>query len=151
MKVGLISSSGGHWEELMCLSKLDEKYEVFYVTEKGGQSQETTVSPIYEVNQINRHEKKFLNNFLKLVINAWGILKEEKPDVVITTGALMSYPFCLLTKIKGGKVIYIESFARVHNKSLTGRLVYPFADLFLVQWEEMKCIYPKAEFLGSIF
>ena len=38
-----------------------------------------------------------------------------------------------------------------NNRSLTGRLVYPFADLFLVQWESLLELYPKAKYVGGIF
>ena len=54
-------------------------------------------------------------------------------------------------KLRGGKVIYIESFARVHDASLTGKLVYRFADLFIVQWETMIDVYPRAKYVGGIF
>lgn len=79
------------------------------------------------------------------------ILKKEKPDFVITTGALIAFPFCIFAKLRGTKIIYIESFARVNNQSLTGKLVYPFADLFLVQWEPLLKFYPKAKYVGGIF
>ena len=76
---------------------------------------------------------------------------KEKPDVVITTGALVAFPICLIAKIFGKHIIYIESFARVNSRSLTGRLLYPISDLFLVQWEEMLKFYPKAKYVGGIF
>jgi UDP-N-acetylglucosamine:LPS N-acetylglucosamine transferase len=88
---------------------------------------------------------------VKLMFQAWRIMKREKPDYLITTGALITYPFCLVAKWKKVKVIYIESFARMDEPSLTGRLVYPIADLFLVQWEEMIKYYPKAIFAGGVF
>ena len=75
----------------------------------------------------------------------------EKPKVVVTTGALISFPFCLYGKLIGAKVVYIETFARVNDRSLTGRLVYPIADLFLVQWESLLEFYPKAKYVGGIF
>ena len=75
----------------------------------------------------------------------------EKPDFVVTTGALISFPFCVYAKLMGAKVIYIETFARVKDRSLTGRLVYPIADLFLVQWESLLQFYPKAKYVGGIF
>ena len=49
------------------------------------------------------------------------------------------------------KIIYIESFARVDNASLTGKLFYKIADVFIVQWEELLKIYPKAIYGGGIF
>ncbi len=151
MKICFISSSGGHWEELMCLKGLADKYDSFFVTEEGGQSVDSKLDRIYTCPQINRREKGFAGHFLKLFSAARRVLRTEKPDVVITTGALIAFPFCLLAKLSGKKVIYIESFARVHNRSLTGRLVYPFADLFLVQWESMLACYPKAKYVGGIF
>lgn len=135
----------------MCLLPLAEGQDACFVTEAGGQAADGRLSNVYTLPQINRKEKTFLLHFCKLFADAWRILGKEQPDVVITTGALIAYPFCLLAKLGGRKVIYIESFARVHNRSLTGRLVYPFADLFLVQWESMLKCYPKAKYVGGIF
>lgn len=151
MKIGFVSSSGGHWEELLCLKELAAEHDSFYVTEKGEQSDHCGIRALYTVPQINRQERGFLFHFLRLFFTAWRILKTEKPDVLITTGALASYPFCLLGHWRGAKIVYIESFARIHNASLTGHLVYRFADLFLVQWKPMLEVYPKAEYIGCIF
>lgn len=150
-KLGFISSSGGHWEELMCLKEIANENDSFYITEEGGQIHDSKIENAYTAPQINRHEKGFVLHFLKLFSFARKILKAEKPDAIITTGALVAYPFCLMAKIMKIKVIYIESFARVNNASLTGKLVYPFADLFLVQWETMLKVYPKAIYVGGIF
>jgi UDP-N-acetylglucosamine:LPS N-acetylglucosamine transferase len=151
MKICFVASSGGHWEELMCLREIADAYDSFFVTEKGGQANDSHINRIYTLPQINRSEKAFVWHFVKLFFTAFFILKKEKPKVIITTGALIAYPFCLLTKLFGGKVIYIESFARVDNASLTGRLVYSIADLFLVQWQSMLRVYPKAKYVGGIF
>ena len=121
------------------------------VTEKGEQFFGKEMPNTYYLNQINRKEKGFIINFIKLFAKASKILRKEKPDVVITTGALVAFPFCLLAKLARKKVVYIESFARVNEKSLTGKLVYPFADLFIVQWETMLKCYPKAIYTGGIF
>ena len=58
---------------------------------------------------------------------------------------------CYLGKIFGSKIIYIETFANRNTKTATGRLIYPIADLFIVQWKEMLKIYPKAVLGGSIY
>lgn len=150
-KACFVASSGGHWEELMCLKEIADIYDTFYVTEEGGQAEDAKLEKIYKVSQINRHENNFLLHFLKLLKNSLKIIRAEKPDFVITTGALIAVPFCVFAKIRGGKVIYIESFARVNDRSLTGKLIYPFADLFLVQWESLLKLYPKAKYVGGIF
>ncbi|MCD8110783.1 MAG: polysaccharide biosynthesis protein [Oscillospiraceae bacterium] len=150
-KICFVSSSGGHWEELMCLKPLAENYDSVFVTEKGGQALDSKLNKLYEVDQINRKEKFFITKFLRLFIRAFRILRRENPDFIITTGALAAFPFCLWGKLLHKKVIYIESFARVEGKSLTGKLVYPFADLFIVQWPDMLKFYPQAVYVGGIF
>ena len=135
----------------MCLRPIAEEHDTFYVTEAGGQAKDSSLENIYLVPQINRRQKDFLWRFLKLLITARKIILREKPDVVISTGALISFPFCLFAKLLGAKVVYIETFARVKDRSLTGRLVYPLADLFLVQWESLLEFYPKAIYVGGVF
>ena len=78
-------------------------------------------------------------------------MKKERPHLIISTGAAVAVPFFYVGKIFGAKLIYIEVFDRIDKATLTGRLVYPVTDCFVVQWEEMKKIYPKAVNLGSIF
>ena len=151
MKILFVASSGGHWEELLCLKNLFDVNDSVFVTEIGGQADDFHGKKLYQLPQINRREKGFIKEFFSLCFQVKRILRTEKPNVVITTGALVSFPFCLLGKIKKAKIIYIESFARVENKSLTGKLVYPFADLFLVQWESMLKLSPKDVYVGGIF
>lgn len=150
-KLCCVASAGGHWEELLCLKEVFDENDSFYVTEKTGQVMGSKLQNIYLIPQINRHEKFFFVHFLKLFLKVFQIMRKEKPDVVITTGALISFPFCLIGKLSRKKVIFIESFARIYDKSLTGRLVYPFADVFIVQWESMLKCYPKAVYGGGIF
>lgn len=151
MKICFLASSGGHWEELMCIRELGNGNECIYVTEAGGQAEESGLEPIYLVPQINRKEQRFLLHFIRLTYQAFRIIRKEMPDCIITTGALIAFPFCVWAKLYRKKVIYIESFARVNTRSLTGRLVYPIADLFLVQWEPLLELYPKAIYTGGIF
>lgn len=151
IKICFTASSGGHLEELACLREVESNFDSFLVTESGSFNELKFGKKTYYVKQINRKEYSFIFKFIILFIKAICILLKEKPDVVISTGALATYPFCLIGKMMGKKVIFVESFARVDNPSLTGKLVYKFADLFIVQWEEMLHYYPKAIYTGGIF
>lgn len=151
IKICYIASSGGHWEELMCLRDLFNQYECLFVTEDGGQAYDSKLSPLYTFPQINRHEKQFILHLFRLFRNAKKIIDENKPDVIATTGALLAFPFCVIGKVRHCKIIYIESFARVNKPSLTGRLCYPISDLFLVQWKDLTKYYKKAKYVGGIF
>ena len=82
---------------------------------------------------------------------AWRVLRKERPDLIISSGAAVAVPFFYLGKCFGAKVIYIEVFDRIDKGTVTGKLVYPIADRFVVQWEEQKKVYRNAVNLGSIF
>ncbi len=95
----------------------------------------------------NRSLKALLIN-TKLAIK---VLRKEKPDLIISSGAAVAVPFFYIGKMMGAKLIYIEVYDRVDQPTLSGKMIYPIADKFIVQWEEMKKIYPHAVNLGSIF
>jgi beta-1,4-N-acetylglucosaminyltransferase len=82
---------------------------------------------------------------------AVSILGHEQPDVIMSTGAEIAIPFLWVGKLMGAKTVYVESWCRVRSPSGTGRLVYPVADLFLVQWPALMQVYgPKARYLGAV-
>ena len=73
------------------------------------------------------------------------------PDVVVTTGTHTAVPMCYIAKLFHKKVIFIETFANSRTKTKAGSMVYPIADVFIVQWESMLELYPKAVFGGWIY
>ncbi|RTZ18804.1 UDP-N-acetylglucosamine--LPS N-acetylglucosamine transferase, partial [Streptococcus pneumoniae] len=92
-----------------------------------------------------------IKNLIKNTFLAYKILKKERPDLIISSGAAIAVPFFYIGKLFGSKTVYIEVFDRIDASTLTGKLVYPVTDRFIVQWEEMKKVYPKAINLGGIF
>ena len=150
-----ISSTGGHLEEMMQLSPMFEKYDYHIVTEK-------TKSNIYlkdkygdKVSYLVYGTKfHFLSYPFKLLFNCFKslfIYLKYHPDYIITTGTHTAGPMCCIGKILGSKVIYIETFANMVTKTSTGKLIYPISDLFIVQWESMKKLYPDSVVGGWIF
>ena len=106
---------------------------------------------MYYLCQVNRKEKTFIPRMVVNTVRSLKIFRREKPDVVICTGVLAMIPICLIAKLAGKKLIYIESFAKVTSATKTGKLLYKFADQFYVQWESMLDIYPNAIYLGGIY
>lgn len=149
MKVCLVGSSGGHLTHLYMLKPFWENKDRFWVTfdkeDAKSKLKNEKVYPCYFPTNRN------LKNLLKNTFLAIKVLKKEKPDLIISCGAAVAVPFFYIGKIMGAKVVYIEVFDRYKKATLTGKLVYPIADKFIVQWEEEKKVYPKAINLGSIF
>lgn len=150
-KICFAASSGGHYEQLMMLKPLMEKYDSFVVTEKTDYNAKEKGEKTYYMHQVNRREKDFILVMIKNALLSLQIYMKEKPDVVICTGVLAMIPICLIAKVMGKKLIYIESFAKVTSPTETGKLLYKFADQFYVQWKPMLKVYPKAIYLGGIY
>lgn len=149
MKVCLVGSSGGHLAHLYMLKPFWENKERFWVTfgKEDARSllEGEKMYPCYYPT--NRSLKALIIN-TRLAIK---VLHEEKPDLIISSGAAVSVPFFYLGKLFGAKLIYIEVFDRIDKPTMSGKLVYPIVDKFIVQWDEQKKVYPKAINLGSIF
>ena len=150
-KICFAASTGGHFEQLMMLKPLMSKYDSIIVTEKSQYSVENKEIKTYYLNQVNRKEKTFLFRMIVNSLKTIEILIIEKPNIIISTGALSTIPLCLFGKLLRKKIIFIESFAKINSPTLTGRLVYKFADQFYVQWEEMLEFYPNAVYKGGIY
>lgn len=149
VKIALISSSGGHLNHLYLLRPFWEDKERIWVTfDKEDARCLLKDEKIYYCHYpTNRNFKNLIRN-TKI---AWQVLKKEKPDILISTGAAIAVPFFYLGKLMRKKLIYIEVYDRMNKPTMTGRMVYPVTDQFVVQWEEMKKVYPKAVNFGSIF
>lgn len=150
-KICFICSSGGHFSELNKLEDIAKKYNSFLVIERTENFESDFCKKIYFTREINRREKLFIFQFLFLFLKELWIFIKERPNFIITTGALCSYPMAKIAKFFKKKIIYIESYARVYDLSETGKRMYKFADLFLVQWPELLKKYPKAKYYGDLF
>ena len=150
-KILMAASSGGHLEEALALRKLKEYYDTVLITEKTDYKVNCWQDTVYFMPQVNRKELKSLIRYVGCFFKTFQILRREKPDVILSTGAMGAYPALLLGKWMGKKIIFIECMFNVDAPTLTGKLAYKFADLFIVQWEEMLRVYPKAVLGGRVF
>ena len=154
-RVMFISSTGGHLHELLQLNKMFDNYDFSLITEK-------TKSNLYLKEKYKGHVNYLIYGTkhhiliypFKLLLNCFISLYyyfKYRPDYIITTGVHTAGPMCCIGKIFGSKVIYIETFANMVTKTVTGKLLYPISDLFVVQWESMQKLYPNSVYGGWIF
>lgn len=155
LKTLFISSTGGHFNELMQLKPIMEKTNYQIVTEKTKQNQNLKQEYGKKMHFLLYGTKKTKFKYIWILlancfISLYYYLK-YRPHVVITTGTHTAGPMCCIARLLGSKVIYIETFANRESKTSAGRLLYYVANSFIVQWEGMKKLYPKAKFFGSIY
>jgi len=141
-----IASRGGHLTELLMIKPNLPKNKVkeFYITYDKDDSLENVI--IINSFLLSQPIKIFTCFFKALYVTC-----KYKPDLIISTGAELAFPFIIISKIfYKTNVIYIECSAQVFTKSITGRFCYLFSDKFYVQWPSMLKVYgKKAEFKGG--
>lgn len=148
LRICLAASAGGHTSQLLKLVESWNGYDVFSVTTTEVVREKLAkFGPVYVVGECNR---QYPWRVVKVLLRCIGIVFKERPDVVISTGAAVGCILCLLGKMRGAKVIWIDSITNVERISLSGRMVRHVADLFLVQWPDLVNRYKKVEFVGSL-
>lgn len=126
-----------------------DEYEHFYFTFSGGIAEELKkTNRVRTIPNIVRHNP--ISWIIGMILSAY-IAVREKSDVVITTGAGVVVFFCIFAKLLGAKLIFIESMANIEKPTLTARFLYPFANLFVVQWPDLLKYFPKAKYMGRLF
>lgn len=147
-KLALVASSGGHLFQLSSLKDFWGEKDHFWVSFKTEDAKYLLKDEkVYWAHfPTNRNFK----NLIKNLFLAFKIIRKEKPDAIISTGAGIAVPFILIGKLFHIKTLYLESITRNEELSLSGRLVYPFVDKLLVQWPQLVEKYKKPEFHGRI-
>lgn len=154
-RVLFIASTGGHLSELLQLKPLMDKYDRYIITEKTKSTvnlkQRFSDKISFLVYGTKDHVFSYIFKFSWNVIKSLFLYIKIRPRVIVTTGTHTAVPICFIGKLFGSKIVFIETFANSKTKTLAGKLVYPIADLFIVQWEEMLKHYPKAVLGGWIY
>ena len=145
MKVCLVCSHGGHLTEMLEIEEAFSDHDIFYISYRGKTTEGLKGATL--VGNIGKNPFRFLVASWKILSRLW----KEKPKIIFSTGAEIAIPSCILGKLLGAKVGYMECSAQVVTPSFTGRLVYPVADLFLVQWEGLRDKFgSKARYVGGL-
>ena len=148
IKICLVSSCGGHLRELRQLREIYERFDYFYVINDRLELSNDLVGRTLFIHHAERNLSQLVN-----FVEAFRILRDERPQLIITTGASPAVPFGIIGKIMGIPMVYVESCAAIKNPTLTGRIVYAFrlAELFLYQWQGLDRYYPRGQFAGPLF
>jgi UDP-N-acetylglucosamine:LPS N-acetylglucosamine transferase len=144
----LVASSGGHLAQLLALRPWWDERERTWVTfgTEDARSQLDGEKAVWAHHPTTRNVRNLIRNFSLAV----RVMRRERPDVVVSTGAAVAFPFFLVAKAMRVPTVYIEVYDRLDSPTLTGRLCRPITDLFCVQWEEQTRFYPRAQVIGSL-
>lgn len=154
-KVIFISSTGGHLSELMQLKRIFNNYDYHIITEKT----DTTIKLKneygkridYLVYGARNYLFSYIFKFSYNIIKSFFLYLKIRPDVIVTTGAHTAVPICYIAKFFKKKIIFVESFARVNSKSMSGKMINKISDVFLVQHKELLDVYENSNYKGDLY
>ena len=152
-KIMLIASTGGHLTEILKLQDFYINKDYIIITEKDKITM--NLKEKYNIDYLLYGSRFYpikyifisLANFFKTI----RLFFKYKPTHIYTTGAHTAVMMCYLGKLFHKKIIFIEVFDRITSPTLSGKLIYPIANLFIVQHKELLPIYKKAKYIGGIY
>ena len=148
-----ICSVGGHLTQMLELKKIFDDYNYVLVTEDTDVTK--NMKDKYNVEYLIYGSRKYLFKYIFIflfnIIKSFYLFFKYRPNVIITTGTHTAVPMCYIGWLFRKKVIYIESFAKRTSPTKAGRMIYPIATTFIVQWASMLKFYPKAKYWGGIY
>ena len=148
LKVLLVCSAGGHLLQLHRLQPWWTKHEREWVTFRMPDS-----LSMLEGERVTWAYQPTTRNIPNLIRNlglAWKVVRRFRPDVVVSSGAGVAFPFFILGRLHRAKTVYLEVYDRIDLPTMTGRLCHPISDLFLLQWEQQRQFYPKGQVIGRL-
>lgn len=149
-KVLLVCSSGGHLLQLWSLlAPLWSRYDRAWVCFDKADARSLLSGE--RVTWAHSPTNRNIPNLVRNAFLARRVLLSEWPDVVVSSGAGVGVPFLAMARLMGIETLYIESFARRRNLSLSGRLLYPVVRHFVVQSEALLPLAPRASFRGTVY
>lgn len=145
----LVASNGGHLLQLVQLRDEWPKDRRHWITfdKPDAVSLLADEDVVYAHHPTNRN----VGNLLRNLVLAVRVFRRVRPTAVVTTGAGVAVPFCWIGRLFGARIVFIESFSRITEPSLTARLVHPVAHEFFVQWPELQSRFDKAKYEGALF
>jgi UDP-N-acetylglucosamine:LPS N-acetylglucosamine transferase len=144
----LVASGGGHLGQLLTMQPWLQRHERTWVTFDTASAGAVGDAPVVFAHHPTTRS---LRNLVRNVLLAWTVLRRERPDAVVSTGAGVALPFFLMAKVLGIRTVFIEVYDRIDSRSLTGRLCRPLSDLFLLQWERQRELYGSGTVVGGLY
>jgi beta-1,4-N-acetylglucosaminyltransferase len=148
MKVLLVCSSGGHLAQLYRLRSWWERQERTWVT--FGDTQAASLLKDERMVPAFSPTTRNIPNAVRNLGLAVRVMRAERPDVVVSDGAGVAFPFFIVARLLGVRTVYLEVYDRISRPTLTGRLCYPLTELFLLQWPEQAASYPRGQVIGCL-
>ena len=144
----LVCTTGGHLLQMLALRPVWEARTRVWVTHENSDATSILQAErvVYAYSPTTRNLPNLVRNFRL----AWRVVSRERPKLLITTGAGVAVPFAWVARLRGARIVYVESVTRIESLSLSAKLVAPIAERLYVQWPELAGAHRRAEYHGNL-
>ncbi|XP_055912132.1 UDP-N-acetylglucosamine transferase subunit ALG14 homolog [Eupeodes corollae] len=171
----VVLGSGGHTAEMCEIIKalfddLPQNPDCYFVVAKTDttsrrqieETLDTKIKPqfveIPRSRQVNQSYFTSIFTTLWALLYSFYILQRDQPRMVLCNGPGTCVPICLVAALyrflhimhKDTKIVFVESFCRVKTLSLTGKILLPITDTFVVQWEPLARNRKNIKYFGQL-
>lgn len=142
-RVLAVSSSGGHWVQLMRFRPAFDGCDVAYMTTEPGCREEVLTYATERSLPTPRFYRTVIANRwnklaqIRVVFDVLRVIVRERPDVVISTGSSLGFFALRIGKLFSAKTLWIDSIANAEQLSFSGQQILKHADVCLTQWPEV--------------
>lgn len=146
-KILCVCSSGGHLDQMLAIFPVPDDYEVVIATF----DKPDAITKIAGLRSYWLHwpTNRSIKNTLANTFLAIKVIRLEKPDLIVSTGAAGAVPFFYVGKFIGrSKNVFIECIDRIRMPTLTARLVKPVTDMYVCQWDSQLTAFPSRVNIG---
>ncbi|KQT34684.1 hypothetical protein ASG29_00505 [Sphingomonas sp. Leaf412] len=147
----LAASGGGHVRQILDLKPVWQDYPHYIVTEDTalGRSiaaeEEVHFVPHFALGQARLGDRgAMLSGAWRSIVASWRIIARRPPDLFITTGAGSQLFVMIFARMRGAKVVLVDSFARFRAPSAFAKLAGRFAHVRIAQSAESGAAWPGA-------
>jgi UDP-N-acetylglucosamine:LPS N-acetylglucosamine transferase len=146
MRILIVSSVGGHLQEVLALTPALEGHDVGLVVNDQVDPPAGLEDWFWQIPHGERDVR-----FGTYFVWAWRIVRTFRPRVIISAGAGHAVPFALVGQLHGAKVVFLETLTAVTRPSVTGRLMYYLSNVFLYQWDDLRRAFPRGQHVGPVW
>lgn len=129
-----VSSTGGHWEQLLLLAPAFKGGEVTFACTDPRQAEGRDLPSFVAIRDYNQNQPLKLLGGLG---ETFALVRRLRPDVIVSTGAAPGLLCLLWGRVLGARTIWIDSIANSEQLSLSGKLARRFCHVTLTQWEHL--------------
>lgn len=129
-----VASGGGHWTQMMRMRPALQGADVVFVTTLPGLESQVKPNTVYITHDASRFDIKPL---FKIVRLATRLISQFNPDAIITTGSAPALPFVMIGKLRGKKILWIDSIANSEKLSSSARIAGKMGATVVSQWPEV--------------